>query len=458
MRRRALVLLAAVLLAPRAAPAQKVFLNASDQSTNPVTCGGVESQWAADNAQRAQVRLEAYGFTVQYSQDFANAPSIANNWGADTFLSIHSNAGGGHGTETLYKSPAGQMLAGHINDALVARLTFADRGLKYRTDLHMLNATSMPAALTETLFHDCTTTHATPIGAMTESCFLTNVDGRARIGEGIAQGFCAHYGVTCVQGPPPPPPAPRLALATNIDDVTGQARDLDGDGVFDLVTGQETLVHFTVTNAADATAHAANVVGNVTIEGAALTVLEWHIYDNYPGNACGGAWCLNSADGNAANPPHTTPGAAFDLAFDGFSEGEAKRVDLRVRAEAAAPPSVRVEARFYVKHVDNFYEKAGWDGAPNNVGDLQTFNGGDLKIRSIADVWPASTPDDGGTPAADDGGPPQSGDGGSGTPDAGSGVRAYGMSSGCTAGGSAGGAAAALLGLALGLARRRRRR
>lgn len=37
-------------------------------------------------------------------QDFYNAPKNANSWGADIFVSIHSNAGGGHGTETLGES------------------------------------------------------------------------------------------------------------------------------------------------------------------------------------------------------------------------------------------------------------------------------------------------------------------------------------------------------------------
>ena len=197
MRTRGLAFLAGIVLLPGPALGTKVFLNASDQSSNSVDCGGVESTYAADNAQRAQARLEAVGFDVQYSQDFANSPSIANNWGADAFLSVHSNAGGGHGTETLYKTAAGQALALPINDALVASLTFADRGLKYRTDLHMLNATDMPAALTEVLFHDCMTNHSTPLGTMSESCFLTEPDGRAIIGEALAQGFCTYFTVSC---------------------------------------------------------------------------------------------------------------------------------------------------------------------------------------------------------------------------------------------------------------------
>ncbi len=205
--RRAAALLAgaaALLLAVSPASATKIFLNASDQTSNPVSCGGNEAQYAADEGLRAKSKLQSFGFTVQYSQNFYDSPSIANNWGADRFLSIHSNAGGGHGTETLYKSSAGNTLASHINSGIVAKLGFPNRGLKYRDNLHMLNATAMPAALTEVLFHDCTTTHSTPLGNMSESCFLTKAAGRDLAAEGMTQGFCSLYGVSCTPAPPLP--------------------------------------------------------------------------------------------------------------------------------------------------------------------------------------------------------------------------------------------------------------
>jgi MYXO-CTERM domain-containing protein len=436
------VALGAFLVAPRPAAAVKVFLNASDQTGNSVACGGNEAQYAADNGQRAQALLQGYGFDVQYSQDFTNSPSIANNWGADVFVSVHTNAGGGHGTETLYKSSSGQVLAGHVNDALVAALGLPDRGLKVRNDLHMLNATSMTAVLTECLFHDCTTSHSLPLGSMTEACFLTDADGRAIIGEALAQGVCAHVGVACQAGPPP---HPVLSLATEILEVTGQAADLfGGDGVFDLLVGQETIVRFTITNAADATAHAANAVASVALTGAGLAVAEWHVYDNWPGNACGGDWCLNSADGNPANPPHLDPGAAFDLRLDAFSEGEAKRVELRVRGDAATG-GAHPEVRLFVKHVDDFYEKGAWDAAPNNVGGYQTWGGGDLRLASALDVW---APD---------------GDGGAGDASAGDGAtddggehHGLGGSCGCRTAPGAPAPMALVLALLLALARRRR--
>jgi MYXO-CTERM domain-containing protein len=383
---------------PRSAFAQKVFLNASDQTSNAVSCGGVESTYADDEGKRTQALLIGWGFDVQYSQDFTNSPSIANNWGAEDFLSIHSNAGGGHGTETLYKSSAGQVFAGNVNDALVAALGLPNRGLKYRDNLHMLNATDMPAALTEVLFHDCTTDHATPLGTMSESCFLTNTDGRGISSEAMAKGICAHYGVTCVTGPPP---SPLLSMATTIDTITGQERDFEPtDGTFDFYVDQETTFNVDVTNTPEATGAAPNVIVGLSIQ-APLEVLEWHIYDNYAGNACGGDWCLNDSDSNASNPSHTSPGNAFELIVSSTSAGETKRIIMRVQGTASSN-GAKPEIRAWVRHVDDFYEKAGYDEVPNNVGGLQTWNGGDLKIASAAEVWPPEEEPDAGSGGAPD--------------------------------------------------------
>jgi hypothetical protein len=384
----------ALAVIPRGALAQKVFLNASDQTSNSVSCGGVEPTYADDEARRTQSLLIGWGFDVQYSQDFTNAPGIANNWGAEDFLSIHSNAGGGHGTETLYKSSAGQVWAGHINDALVAALGFPNRGLKYRTNLWMLNGTAMPSALTEVLFHDCMTDHATPLGTMSESCFLTNTDGRGISSEAMAQGICAHYGVTCESGPPP---APLMSLATSIDNIPGQDRDFEpADGTFDFYAEQETTFIVDVTNTVDATGTASNVIVGLTID-APLEILEWRIYDNYAGNACGGDWCLNDSDSLPANPSHTSPGSSFELIVSNTSAGETKRISLRVQGTASSD-GAKPELRAWVRHIDGFYEKAAYDAAPNNVDGLQTWNGGDLKIASAAEVWPPSgTPDAGST-------------------------------------------------------------
>lgn len=88
---------------------------------------------------------------------------IANEAGADLFLSIHANAAldqYARGTEVLYNParPHGDQnykLAASVYAALadtMIRFGVPGRGLKERTDLYVLNATNMPACLIEVAF------------------------------------------------------------------------------------------------------------------------------------------------------------------------------------------------------------------------------------------------------------------------------------------------------------------
>jgi N-acetylmuramoyl-L-alanine amidase len=196
-----MLLLAGSLTSP--AVAQRVYLNPSDQTANAVSGGGSEDEFALINANLARPILENAGFTVQVDQDFTNAPANANSWGADVFVSIHTNAGGGHGTETLYVSSGGQVLAGHVQDGLLSKLPYGSRGLKYRDNLHVLNATNMIACLTEALFHDCTATSGFQGHPPSESDYLRSAEGQQSIAEGIAAGVCAHFGTSCGTAPVP---------------------------------------------------------------------------------------------------------------------------------------------------------------------------------------------------------------------------------------------------------------
>ncbi|HQP33951.1 MAG TPA: N-acetylmuramoyl-L-alanine amidase [Polyangiaceae bacterium] len=177
--------------------AQKVYLNPSDQDNNAVSGGGVESQYALIVANKAKAILDAAGFTTKVDQDFSSAPSNANSWGADVFVSIHSNAGGGHGTETLYKSDGGKKLASAVQNGLLSKLPYQDRGLKYRDNLHVLNNTNMYACLLESVFHDCTAGSGYAGHPPSESAFLRSADGQTRIAQGTAAGVCAYYGKSC---------------------------------------------------------------------------------------------------------------------------------------------------------------------------------------------------------------------------------------------------------------------
>ena len=81
---------------------------------------------------------------------------IANTTRCDYFVSIHCNAGGGTGTETLIVGIGGQAekLARCINDSIVKKMKLKNRGVKVRPELGVLRLTDMPAVLVETAFID----------------------------------------------------------------------------------------------------------------------------------------------------------------------------------------------------------------------------------------------------------------------------------------------------------------
>lgn len=90
------------------------------------------------------------------SESINGRANSANNWGADLFFSIHCNAGGGTGTETLVYQHGNSAAetARKICDTVCARLDLKNRGVKERPDLGVLRLTTMPAVLVETAFID----------------------------------------------------------------------------------------------------------------------------------------------------------------------------------------------------------------------------------------------------------------------------------------------------------------
>lgn len=82
----------------------------------------------------------------------------ANRWGADLYVSIHVNAGGGTGYEDyIYHELSENSRTARIRDAIheeVVKATgFRDRGKK-KANFHVLRETVMPAVLTENGFID----------------------------------------------------------------------------------------------------------------------------------------------------------------------------------------------------------------------------------------------------------------------------------------------------------------
>lgn len=84
-------------------------------------------------------------------------PKMANDWGADYFLSIHVNAGGGSGYEDFIYSGRVQAQTSRIREVIHGYVSNAvdwgNRGKK-RANFHVLRETKMPAMLTENGFID----------------------------------------------------------------------------------------------------------------------------------------------------------------------------------------------------------------------------------------------------------------------------------------------------------------
>lgn len=124
--------------------------------------------------------------TESVSASLLQRAQIANNAGADFFVSIHCNAGGGTGTETYYYngSTSGYNAAQAIQNSLTQTVGLTDRGVK-SASYAVLRHTSMTACLVETAFID----------TAADAAVLASEDGQYRFAEGIARGICSYFGV-----------------------------------------------------------------------------------------------------------------------------------------------------------------------------------------------------------------------------------------------------------------------
>lgn len=74
----------------------------------------------------------------------------------DCDVSIHLNSGGGHGAECEIYGTGGEAerYAKRIQQAIIRRTGYTDRGVKVRRDLYVLRRTNSPAVLVECCFVD----------------------------------------------------------------------------------------------------------------------------------------------------------------------------------------------------------------------------------------------------------------------------------------------------------------
>lgn len=138
---------------------KKIYINPGHSDTDP---GAVGFERERDlNVQVAEYmdRYLRENYSVQVVMNpgtMGNLYAIckdANDWGADLFVSIHFNAGGGDGFEALVYSENRRSL-GDIFDKYVKEIGQNSRGVKLRPGLVVLRDTNMPAVLCEGAFVD----------------------------------------------------------------------------------------------------------------------------------------------------------------------------------------------------------------------------------------------------------------------------------------------------------------
>lgn len=134
-----------------------VCLDPGHGGTDPGAVGYVtEKNVNLEIARAAERRLLLWGANVVLTRDRDQTVSLADRCqianGADVFVSIHCNAGGGTGFESFRATDGDQKLQECIHGK-VAGLGVADRGQKAR-DWYVLRNVPMPAVLVECLFVD----------------------------------------------------------------------------------------------------------------------------------------------------------------------------------------------------------------------------------------------------------------------------------------------------------------
>lgn len=175
--------------------ATRVYLSPSDQWSNTVADKAhSEAHHCKQIAQAAEKYLKANGYTVKVGDNskegsYTKRVTDSNKWGADVHICIHTNAGGGKGTEVFcwFGKQKNKYVQAVYNR--VAKLTpTSDRGIKSHAHLYEIKYTSATCVYIECEFHDNKTT---------ENWIDSHIDA---IGKAIARGVCDADGKTFKTG------------------------------------------------------------------------------------------------------------------------------------------------------------------------------------------------------------------------------------------------------------------
>lgn len=140
----------------------KIWIDSGHGGTDPGAVSRIkEADYALSYGLELGKVLSSLGLEVNYSRttdkfvSLADRAKMANQWGADYFISLHFNAGGGIGIETYALSTGGnaEKLAKSVQTSLIDSTAMINRGVKF-ANFQVLRETKMPAILIEGGFVD----------------------------------------------------------------------------------------------------------------------------------------------------------------------------------------------------------------------------------------------------------------------------------------------------------------
>ena len=141
----------------------KIFINAGHGGSDPGAVsknGTKEADITRKVSSLLACQLIKNGFNVEFYQQeksLTEVSQVENSSNSDLFISIHCNSfnkESASGVEVLYypTSTKGKKCAQIVQNELVSKIKLKDRGIKARSDLHVLKRTKAVAILVELAF------------------------------------------------------------------------------------------------------------------------------------------------------------------------------------------------------------------------------------------------------------------------------------------------------------------
>lgn len=139
-----------------------VYINPSVQYSNSYIIGdtneGYQMNQLANHLYyklKEKTNLVVYGNFDYPGLSLSQSMKESNSLQVDAHIALHTNGGGGKGSEAYYKTSGGKVLAQSLLDSLNEILPYPTRGVKSTTSLYETNtSTAKAATLVEILFHD----------------------------------------------------------------------------------------------------------------------------------------------------------------------------------------------------------------------------------------------------------------------------------------------------------------